>query len=99
MNLYLLLISFGLSLTVASLLPPTWGEQSYGLLPLLNGGDMFYWLFETSESQKPLILWLEGGPGISGMFQIFEGMGPYRFEGENLTLNQYSWNSVFFLFF
>ena len=44
------------------------GDQYAGLLPVDKTGSsfLFYWLFETSEDSlnKPLVIWLNGGPGI-----------------------------------
>ena len=48
-----------------------------------SGADMFYWLFKArkpSTSQPPLIIWLQGGPGISSLFGLFGINGPYTFD-------------------
>lgn len=74
------------------------------------GRALFYWLTESLPSQnpelKPLVLWLNGGPGCSSLaFGAAEEIGPFRInpDGKTLYHNPYSWNqcniSLFFLHF
>ncbi|WZZ76493.1 hypothetical protein YC2023_087863 [Brassica napus] len=63
------------------------------------GRALFYWLFEAAEdaASKPLVLWLNGGPGCSSVgFGEAEEIGPFHIksDGKTLYLNQYSWNQV-----
>ncbi|OAQ97755.1 hypothetical protein LLEC1_00419 [Akanthomyces lecanii] len=57
---------------------------------------LFYWFFESRDdpSNDPLILWLQGGPGCSGMSGLFFENGPAKIS-ENLTIvrNPDSWNN------
>ena len=39
---------------------------------------LFYWFFRNQDSSKPLILWINGGPGASSLFGLFYENGPYR---------------------
>ncbi|XP_034667673.1 retinoid-inducible serine carboxypeptidase-like [Drosophila subobscura] len=45
------------------------GEQDWGHIEVRPGGYMFYWLFYTTDgnvpsyADRPLIIWLQGGPG------------------------------------
>ncbi|KAL0872887.1 hypothetical protein Bca101_022592 [Brassica carinata] len=63
------------------------------------GRALFYWLFEAAEdpASKPLVLWLNGGPGCSSVgFGEAEEIGPFHIksDGKTLYLNQYSWNQA-----
>ncbi|XP_010447670.1 PREDICTED: serine carboxypeptidase-like 29 [Camelina sativa] len=63
------------------------------------GRALFYWLFEAVEDakSKPLVLWLNGGPGCSSVaFGEAEEIGPFHIksDGKTLYLNQYSWNQA-----
>ncbi|KAL3533010.1 hypothetical protein ACH5RR_006531 [Cinchona calisaya] len=63
------------------------------------GRALFYWFFEAAEdpASKPLVLWLNGGPGCSSIaYGVAEEVGPFHVEkdGKNLYLNPYSWNQV-----
>ncbi|KAK4340263.1 hypothetical protein RND71_041725 [Anisodus tanguticus] len=63
------------------------------------GRSLFYYLAESSidPSTKPLVLWLNGGPGCSsfgngGMAEL----GPFRVnkDGKTLWLNPFAWNNA-----
>ncbi|KAE9620276.1 hypothetical protein Lal_00019824 [Lupinus albus] len=59
---------------------------------------LFYWFFEAQEqpSHKPLVLWLNGGPGCSSIaYGAARELGPFLVKDkEGLTLNEFSWNKV-----
>ncbi|KAK7291949.1 hypothetical protein RIF29_07520 [Crotalaria pallida] len=62
-----------------------------------HGRALFYWLTEatTSPHNKPLVLWLNGGPGCSSIaYGASEEIGPFRINktGSSLYLNKYAWN-------
>uniref|UniRef100_A0A803MER3 Carboxypeptidase n=1 Tax=Chenopodium quinoa TaxID=63459 RepID=A0A803MER3_CHEQI len=61
--------------------------------------SLFYWLIESPLSGKtnlkPLVLWLNGGPGCSSVaYGASEEVGPFRVQpdGKTLTLSPYAWN-------
>ncbi|KAG7571954.1 Alpha/Beta hydrolase fold [Arabidopsis suecica] len=64
-----------------------------------HGRSLFYWLTESSSHSphtKPLLLWLNGGPGCSSIaYGASEEIGPFRISktGYNLYLNNFSWNT------
>lgn len=63
------------------------------------GRALFYWLIEATEnpSSKPLVLWLNGGPGCSSVaYGEAEELGPFHInaDGKSLYLNPYSWNKL-----
>lgn len=60
---------------------------------------LFYWFFEAQDGvpDKPLVLWLNGGPGCSSVaYGAAQELGPFlvRSNGTELTLNKFSWNKV-----
>ncbi|KAK8935540.1 Serine carboxypeptidase-like 34 [Platanthera zijinensis] len=62
-----------------------------------HGRALFYWFFEAQEeaSEKPLLLWLNGGPGCSSIgFGEAEELGPFLVHKgvPELRFNEYSWN-------
>ncbi|CAL9197043.1 unnamed protein product, partial [Musa hybrid cultivar] len=63
------------------------------------GRALFYWFFEAVEdpASKPLVLWLNGGPGCSSIaYGLAEELGPFHInaDGKSLYLNPYTWNQV-----
>ncbi|PIN17653.1 Serine carboxypeptidases (lysosomal cathepsin A) [Handroanthus impetiginosus] len=64
-----------------------------------QGRALFYWLTEAENNadKKPLLLWLNGGPGCSSVaYGASEEIGPFRLNktASSLYLNKYSWNRV-----
>ncbi|KAJ4973142.1 hypothetical protein NE237_006316 [Protea cynaroides] len=56
---------------------------------------LFYYFAEAEidPASKPLVLWLNGGPGCSSLgVGAFSENGPFRPSGEILVRNEYSWN-------
>ncbi|XP_057785545.1 serine carboxypeptidase-like 45 [Salvia miltiorrhiza] len=57
----------------------------------------FYYFVEaeTEAASKPLVLWLNGGPGCSSIGAgAFSEHGPFQPSGNILVKNDYSWNKV-----
>ncbi|GLT79434.1 hypothetical protein SLA2020_509230 [Shorea laevis] len=57
--------------------------------------SLFYYFVEAEQdpASKPLVLWLNGGPGCSSLgVGAFSENGPFRPDGEVLVRNEYSWN-------
>ena len=46
------------------------GSEEWGYVPLRPGAFMFYWFYRTTHPDgyrnRPIVLWLQGGPGASG---------------------------------
>ncbi|KAK7295618.1 hypothetical protein RJT34_18529 [Clitoria ternatea] len=60
-----------------------------------NKRALFYYFAEAEKDavSKPLVLWLNGGPGCSSLgVGAFSENGPFRPKGEALVRNQFSWN-------
>lgn len=63
------------------------GKQDWGFVEVRNGAHMFWWLYYTTAdvlefTERPLVIWLQGGPGASSMYGNFEELGPLTLEGE-----------------
>lgn len=60
-----------------------------------SGRALFYYFVEaeTDSNLKPLVVWLNGGPGCSsfGVGALSEN-GPFHPRGGKLIGNKYSWN-------
>ncbi|WOK95996.1 serine carboxypeptidase II-3 [Canna indica] len=65
----------------------------------VTGRALFYYFAEAvggDSSSKPLLLWLNGGPGCSSLgFGAMEELGPFRVmsDGRTLYRNPYAWNA------
>ncbi|MCO5606271.1 hypothetical protein L7F22_060458 [Adiantum nelumboides] len=63
-----------------------------------HGRALFYWFFEADAADpasKPLLLWLNGGPGCSSVgYGAAEEIGPFRVnsDGASVSLNKHAWN-------
>lgn len=73
--------------------------SGYVTVDPIAGRALFYWLMEVPRrlgpASKPLVLWLNGGPGCSSVaYGASEEVGPFRVRpnGETLYLNPYAWN-------
>ncbi|XP_014206050.1 retinoid-inducible serine carboxypeptidase-like [Copidosoma floridanum] len=71
------------------------GEQEWDYSTVRRGAHMFWWLYFTtnedvaSHYEKPLLIWLQGGPGASSTgFGNFEELGPYDV---NMNPRNYTW--------
>ncbi|KIY64958.1 alpha/beta-hydrolase [Cylindrobasidium torrendii FP15055 ss-10] len=74
-------------------------RQFSGYIDLDNqkNDTFFFWFFESRDEpdQKPLTLWLNGGPGCTSMIGLFEENGPclVNDDKESTSLNPYSWTN------
>ncbi|KAL4010356.1 hypothetical protein IC575_030207 [Cucumis melo] len=59
---------------------------------------LFYWFFEAQNdvAHKPLVLWLNGGPGCSSIaYGAAQELGPFLVQTNGtLKLNPFSWNKA-----
>ncbi len=73
-----------------------WKHYS-GYLHAGGAHRLFYWYHEATESpeDKPLVLWLNGGPGCSSLGGMFTELGPFVLDAHlNVTLNPYAFNKA-----
>lgn len=71
------------------------GKQDWGYVEVRKGAHMFWWLYYTTNQdvssylEKPLVIWLQGGPGGSSTgYGNFEEIGPYDV---NLKPRDHTW--------
>ncbi|KAF5448296.1 hypothetical protein F2P56_028846 [Juglans regia] len=78
-------------------------ETGYIGVGELDEVQLFYYFIESERNPKddPLVLWLTGGPGCSGLSGLLFEIGPFTFDYANssgnkptLELNPYSWTKI-----
>ncbi|GJN41069.1 hypothetical protein PR202_gn00394 [Eleusine coracana subsp. coracana] len=68
----------------------------YVTVDAASGKALFYYFAEAAEAPtKPLVLWLNGGPGCSSLGGAMLEIGPFYVNQDNKTLstNKYAWNN------
>ncbi|KAI8814408.1 Alpha/Beta hydrolase protein [Cladochytrium replicatum] len=67
-----------------------------GHLAVPEGDDraLFFWMVESTFdiTANRLVIWFNGGPGCSSMDGMFLEQGPFRVNGEKVTINPHSWH-------
>ncbi|KAF2367880.1 Peptidase S10 serine carboxypeptidase, partial [Trinorchestia longiramus] len=68
-------------------------DEDFGYVTVRPGAHMFWVTYHVDQpgdwTDYPLILWLQGGPGSSGVgYGNFEELGPYYVNG---SLREYAW--------
>jgi carboxypeptidase C (cathepsin A) len=102
------MLSLALIIAIALATDPFLGEklETGSIVVKGNNSTIFYVLFKarTPKSENPpLILWIAGGPGCSGMYAAWAEVGPYNvteMPDPQLVSNPYSWtqyNDVLFI--
>ncbi|KAI9066213.1 serine carboxypeptidase [Trametes sanguinea] len=72
--------------------------QASGYADLDKNNSLWFWFFEAREKPEtaPLTLWLQGGPGGSGLVGLYQEHGPCRINNDttSVSYNPFSWNNV-----
>ena len=71
-------------------------EEDFGYVEVRPGAHMFWVMYHTElpgdYKNAPLIMWIQGGPGASGVgFGNFVELGPYDMKG---NLKERRWVSL-----
>uniref|UniRef100_A0A453KZZ4 Carboxypeptidase n=2 Tax=Aegilops tauschii subsp. strangulata TaxID=200361 RepID=A0A453KZZ4_AEGTS len=82
--------------------PPRVNFDQYAGYVTVNeeyGRELFYYFVEApyEAASKPLILWLNGGPGCSSLgYGAMMELGPFRVnpDGKTLRRNKHAWNNL-----
>lgn len=84
--------------TLSEVKLPDFGDvKSYsGYLTVNEARDsnLFFWYFpaESNGEEAPVILWLQGGPGVSSLFGLFEENGPFVVDKDGVKQRKYRWS-------
>ena len=86
-------------------LPPFTGTSFSGYLTVNQtyNSNLFFWFFPSQNehtSDTPVVLWLQGGPGTTSLFGLFNELGPIFIDANgNIKLRPISWNENYHLLF
>ncbi|KAJ0173344.1 hypothetical protein K1T71_011520 [Dendrolimus kikuchii] len=63
--------------------------------------NLYFWYFPpfSKITTAPVVLWLQGGPGGSSLFGLFEEIGPIRAKKGGFALRKYHWSLNYHLIF
>jgi vitellogenic carboxypeptidase-like protein len=63
---------------------------------------MFFWFFpaQNGNASAPVLLWLQGGPGATSLFGLFNEHGPIQVNDDgSLSERSITWNSMYNLLY
>ncbi|KAK0524894.1 hypothetical protein OC842_005682 [Tilletia horrida] len=75
-------------------------NDSYaGYVPVAKNDSsraIYFWMFPAEKPTRNTILWLQGGPGCSGLQGAFQETGPFTlaYNSSTVVKNPHSWSSV-----
>ncbi|PFH53275.1 hypothetical protein AMATHDRAFT_137711 [Amanita thiersii Skay4041] len=71
--------------------------QASGYADLTSTKSLWFWYFAARKNPSiaPLVLYVDGGPGVSSMTGLLQEHGPCRINNDtsSVNLNPYSWNN------
>ncbi|XP_075982901.1 putative serine carboxypeptidase CPVL [Anticarsia gemmatalis] len=80
-------------------------HAAYFTVNKTSNSNLFFWYFPaqgkkaTALKSTPLIIWLQGGPGGSSLFGLFEEIGPIQFNNGKVERMPITWGSNYSLLF
>jgi vitellogenic carboxypeptidase-like protein len=86
-------------------LQPAYSYPSYSGYLTVNKthqSNLFFWFFpaQNGDTNTPLLVWLQGGPGSSSLFGLFAEQGPIMVDKQqNLHPRNITWNSKYHFLF
>ena len=64
----------------------------------MNNLYFHYWPAKNGNASAPLIMWLQGGPGGSGLFGLWVEIGPYGIDAHGKAFErEFHWNDEYAL--
>jgi carboxypeptidase C (cathepsin A) len=73
------------------------GHSGYITVSKEYNSNTFFWFFPALDgnSSSPLLVWMNGGPGATSLYGLFEELGPYYSDakGEQLYPREITWNA------
>ncbi|CAF0777507.1 unnamed protein product [Adineta steineri] len=85
-------------------LPPYTRQSFSGYLTVNKtcNSNMFFWFFPAQNGNRsaPVLLWLQGGPGATSLFGLFNEHGPIQVNDDgSLSERPITWNSLYSLLY
>ncbi|CAF4025957.1 unnamed protein product [Adineta steineri] len=85
-------------------LPPYTRQSFSGYLTVNKtcNSNMFFWFFPAQNGNRsaPVLLWLQGGPGATSLFGLFNEHGPIQVNNDgSLSERPITWNSLYSLLY
>jgi len=63
-----------------------------------HNSNIFFWYVPAQNhtaAEVPLLLWLQGGPGASSLFGLFQENGPYVIGKNDVTQREFAWSTEY----
>jgi vitellogenic carboxypeptidase-like protein len=75
------------------------GYAGYITVNQTYDSNTFFWFIPAlnGDANAPLLMWMNGGPGATSMYGLFEELGPFSVDasGQNLVPRNVTWNTEF----
>lgn len=79
------------------------GYAGYVTVNKTWNSNTFYWFFPAmnGDANAPLLMWMNGGPGATSLYGLFEELGPFSVDASGTVLvpRNTTWNNEFAMVF